>query len=477
MPEINYDYSGRDYTATLEWLYSLLRKDLPEYTDFNHSDAGISLIRLVAQALDQVNFYADEVFAEGFKNTARFKQSLIDLAKLVDVLPKLACAASTVLTVSRGPNSYYNDRILSIPKGTAFYRSDSLPYVCLQDYQIPIGIQQIEVESFQGTYVLRKLLREDFDYIDLGGKLKCNLGKNVAARTISLVHGEDNQVWTEVDSFYRSFSNSYHYRLEVYADEYQGVTDTVFLVLGDGNKGSSFPGEEMTISYVQTDGPEGNTGVNTISIPEVEMMDMIEVTNPQVASGGAFTEGIEDFRSRIADTVSIQRRGVTKTDYGHLVKTIAGVGDCQAVDRSQERLLPWEYVCVYVTTTDGENLSPELLRAVHRLLKERGSLGDWDRRYILKDAVPIAIDIECRIGIYSGYSPDTVVNNLNVALQDTFAVKYGSIGSFFDFGSLNVAAGRVPGVRWVEFDTPRADIKMGEGEYPAFGNINIRVVE
>lgn len=475
MPDIYTDFSGRDYTATLEWLYAMLQQDVPELTDFNHSDAGITLTRLVARALDQSNFYTDQVFAEGYKDSCRFKQSLINVAKLVDVLPKLASASSTELTVTRTGNAFYLGQELTIPKGTEFYRSDNITYVSLEDLVIPIGTTSASIEVFQGSLQQRTLTDADFSYTDLSGHLKCNLGKNVAARTVTLIHGDDDQPWEEVESFYRSVSTSLHYRLEVFADEYEGETDTVFLVLGNGTKGSSYPGSPMTIQYVLTDGPEGNTGANTITQMSSIYSAMVSVTNASPSTGGSLTESMEDFRQRIPDTVSIQRRGVSKPDYPEIVKPIAGVGDCQVTDRNTDPEYPWEYICLYVVPSGGGSMSPELTRAVYARLTEKGGLGGWRGRYILKDAVPVTIPVTCRVNITTGYSTNTVSQALRTAISALFLIQYGAIGSLFSFSDLNVAASRVAGVNWIEFDTPRDNIQMADGEYPVVGAITITV--
>jgi hypothetical protein len=115
MPNINLDYSGRDYTANFEWLLTLLQNDVPELTDFNHSDAGISLIRLLCSETDQLGFYLDEVFGEGYVTSAKFMQSLIDLGHLVDCPPKLMSPARTTLRLTIKQYEPYVLEVVDIP--------------------------------------------------------------------------------------------------------------------------------------------------------------------------------------------------------------------------------------------------------------------------------------------------------------------------------------------------------------------------
>lgn len=476
MPEINLDYSGRDYTATLEWLYNLLRQELPEYTDFNHSDPGIAQMRLLARQLDQANFYVDEVFAEGYWSSARFMQSLIELGKLVGCLPKLSNAASTELAITRTSEPYYLTQMMFIPKGTPFYRSDSLPYVCLEDISIPVGTNSVTVDVLQGELRTITLTADDFDYHDLTAHLKYNLGKDVAARSVKITHGPASIAWSEVESFYRSGPNDYHFRLELQADSYGGESNTVFLVLGDGSKGSSYPGAEMTVSYVVTGGPVGNAGAGTITELPGEFPVMITITNPASATGGSLPESISDYRSRLPFAVTAQDRGVTEPDYVNVIKKVAGVGDCQVIDRNRTQYLPWEYISIFVLPSGGGVVSPELERAILATLTEKGGLGGWEGRYIMQSATAVPIAISCRLSVVAGYSVNSVRSAVTQAISDLFSVRYGVIGADFSFYNLNLAVSRVPGVNWVEFDSPTINVTIADGCYPTVASINITVV-
>ena len=86
------------------------------------------------------------------------------------------------------------------------------------------------------------------------GHPKYNLGKNVSAGTVRVSSDSGNTLWTEVDSFYRSFDDDNHFKLELYADLYDGETDTVYLVLGNGEHGLGVPITSLNVSYIKTDG-------------------------------------------------------------------------------------------------------------------------------------------------------------------------------------------------------------------------------
>jgi uncharacterized phage protein gp47/JayE len=475
-PNITLDYSGRDYTSNYQWLLSLLRQYVPELTDLNASDAGISLLRLLARETDQLNLYMDQVFAEGFITSAKFYQSIIDLAKLVDVLPKISSAATTEVIVSWCSSISSPNIIVTFPVGYQFNTIDSAPYCTLTSVQIDPSTPQITVPVYQGTYVSLTINPSDFSQFDLLGRPMFNLGAGVAARTISVTTSDGNDVWAEVDSFYRSFPTDLNFRLELYADNYNGVPNTVFLVLGDGNYGSGVPSTPMQVSFVRTDGLVGNRGAGTITVLENNDSEFFTCTNPAIATGGSGPEDQEVFRTRVPLVVQTQRRGVTQPDYTTLVVSIPGVIDCQCADRNQTSDYPWEYLALSVLPSGGGTvIPPELNSAILTQLTSWGTLGGWEERYQLTCAVPVPVPISCNIGVVAGYTPSVVVAAVTVALNNLFTIQKGVLGNPFSFGNMDLVVGRVPGVSWVQFLTPTIDVEMAYGQYPVAGAISVTV--
>lgn len=476
MPQINLDYSGRDYTSNFEWLLSLLQQYVPELTDLNHSDAGISLLRLLARETDQLNLYLDQVFAEGFINSARFYQSIIDLAKLLDVLPKISSAATTSVSVNRRVSSSSTAVDVTLPVGYQFSTSNSIPYCTLDSVFIPVNTAQISIPVYQGTFTTLTINPSDFTEFNMMCRPMFNLGPNVAARTITVTHNNGNSVWTEVESFYRSFSSDLHFRLDLYADKYNSVQNTVFLVLGDGDHGSSNPNTPMQVSFVRTDGLVGNMGSGVITTMDTTNTQWFTCNNPIIATGGSGPEDQESFRKRVPYVVQTQRRGVTQPDYSALIVSIPGVVDCQCADRNQSSDYPWEYLGLSILPSGGGLIPDELYAVIMGNLTRWGTLGGWQGRYELYSAVPISVPISCRIGVVPGYSPSVVSAALSTTLTNLFTLKQGVLGNPFSFSDMDIAAGRVPGVSWVEFDAPKQDVLMAYGQYPVIGPISITVV-
>ena len=280
--------------------------------------------------------------------------------------------------------------------------------------------------------------------------------------SVTVTSKESLVAWTEVDSFWRSQPEDYHFSLELYGDEIEGETDTVFLVFGNGNKGQTLPIEGVTVSFLKTSGAAGNCGVNTITTSVGAFAGIVTVSNIELASGGAEAEGTESLRERIPGAVQLQQTAVSKENYESLLKRIPGVKLCQCVDRNDDHQWPHLYVPLYVLPEGGGLMSTPLKEIIFGELREWGHLGNWDNRYILLDAISVPINVTCRINISSGVE-STVQNNVYQTILGLFSLDKNKINGEFDFTDLNVTTSRLAGVNWIEFDEPKTDVSLGIG--------------
>ena len=474
--ELLTDYSGRDLTAGLERSLKRLNEECPELTDLNPTDPGVAIVRNTERDVDLLNLYLDLAFAESFVRTAKFKQSIIELAYLVGVQPKLASAAMTLLRITRVIQSGGTRNDITIPKYSPFQRSDGLVYLTMESVFIPTSSDYVDVAAWQGELFTKTATPDDLEIVDLSGYPKFNLGSNVAARSVIITHQDGSTAWTEVDSFWRSTPEDWHFNLELYADEWEGETDTVFAVFGNGIKGRTVPVEGVTISFLRTAGSLGNSGTNTITTSTGAFAGIVTVSNIELATSGAGAEGTESLRERMPGAVQIQQAAVTKLNYESLLKRIPGVAQCQCVDRNDSSEWPHLHVSLYVLPEGGGPMSSPLKEIIYQELREWGHLGNWDNRYILLEAISVPINIACRVNIANGYADSTVQNNVYQAILNQFVFDNLTINGRFDFTDLNVTASRVAGVNWIEFDEPKADVILGIGQYPVPGTITVNVV-
>ncbi len=446
------DFTRRDFTSNFERLLALLTAEVPELTDRNHSDGGISLARLVARQTDMLSFYIDEAFIESFIDTARFKQSLIDIARTVDCPLKLAASSTSTVILTRNDTAL--EAPLVIPKYSVATRSDGIAY--LTDAAVTFAVEDPEgdtrtVNITQGTRQTITIEPSDFiSNLDLSGRPKYNLGAGVASGSVSIVETYD-VAWTEVPSFWRSRDSDRHFMLEVYADLYDGVQDSVFLVLGDGTNGFGLPDGDLTVTFNVSDGLDGNCGVATITNTPAIASQHTTISNTVAATGGAPAESTKDYRLRIPAVVRTQRRGLTTSDYAALIESVSGVKHCAVIDRNSSSDWPYLYLFIYVVPEGGGPLTSQFKETLSLQCNSWGHLGDWSLRYIIDDAVEDPRDISCTIGVVSGYNSQDVVNNVAAVIEELFSLDNIGIGDTIRFVDIHYVVSRVPGVSFVEY--------------------------
>lgn len=109
------DYTSRDYTSLISDMLTLIPSYLPEWTDRSPGDFGIVLLELFAYVGDILNYYSDRIANEAFIATAQQRQSVLNLAALLDYTPHGNVAATTVLLFTIGSP---NPQPVLIPKNT-----------------------------------------------------------------------------------------------------------------------------------------------------------------------------------------------------------------------------------------------------------------------------------------------------------------------------------------------------------------------
>ena len=472
------NFTSRDFASIYEWLISILREECSEYTDLNASDAGISLIRLFARVSDSLSLYIDEAFAESFINSAKFKQSLIDIARSLDLMPKLPNAAVTTMGLTRKSALIGNvgdTGVILLPQYTVVSKADGISYLLNEAVTMQTTDTYKEVMVTQGERISVTLTSADFTQDLNTGRWFYNMGVGVAADSVSFV---ENSVitWEEQESFWRSFSTDDHFALEVYADLYNGIADTVFFTVGNGTQGKAISsGSTYVLSYIKCDGASGNTGSGTITTIDIDSSSvMLTVTNTTAATGGAGVESIEDFRLRIPKVVRTQRRAVTKEDYEALVLSVPGVKRVQSIDRNDDGYYPWEHVILYVVPEGGGEMSETLYNSAMSVCRTKGAFGGWYKRYILNNATEYPIDVTCTLGVAYGYNAQSVTSSVTAAINSFFHVDNFDVSDVFLIGELHTALMAVTGVSWIELPD-MVSVNPGNGYIITVGTITITV--
>lgn len=463
------NYTGRDFTARYESLLTQFRALVPELTDLNHSNPGIALIRLLASESDFLSYYIDQVFSSGYVETAQFKQMIINLARSIDMLPKLAAASRTSITATR-INGVTG--AITIPQFTAFTRRDNLPFLTEVSATIAADEDSVDIPVMQGGLVEMTLSIDDFESIDQTHRLKYNLGTMVASGSVNVATSSTQTAWTEVESYYRTTAEDLHFTVELYADQYNGNTDTAFLTLCKKDTDSLLP-SSLDVSFVRCNGSAGNTGANTITVCPSPLDDYITVSNSLSSTGGSDPETTGEIRTRMPLVARMQRRAVTKEDYVGGLLGIAGVKYVEANDRVDAQSFPYEHILLYVTPSGGGAMSSQLRQEVLSWCAAYGHLGPWVNRYVLQDSTQQSVDITARVGISSGSIAQTVIANISTMLQSTYSMSGSRSLKAWTFSDIHSAISQVSGVSWVEISQPITNVYAMNGEILSLGTITI----
>ena len=469
-------FVGRDFTARLEAIMTAIRAELPELTDLNYSGIANVLTRLLASESDYLAFYQDEAYNETSIRYANFKQSILDAAATVDERATLATGATGYLTATKGQDFPVSSD-LNIAKYTEFTRSDALPYLASEDTVFVVSQLSAQIPVIQGQLQTRTITKNDFELLGNTEYLAYNLGPMVANGTVTVTHTEDGTVtttWEQVESFWSSLSIEYHFLLDLVADEVNGEADTVNLVIGNGIHGlNNFLGT-MTVTYIKTAGADGNCGPGLVIDVPSTLTDKISVTNAGALTGGGTAEGTEALRDRIPAASRIQRRGLSLEDYEALIMSnVPSVKYCQAADRTTLTDWPHLYLALYIVPEGGGLISDILTSEMLVILQEKGHLGAWDGRYVIKDVTQIPVDVTVNIGIVPGYVSSSVVAQVILKIQACLSVDNQTINGTFNFAEMSTAVNLTPGVRYAVFSTPVTDIEAGIGEFFVLGTITV----
>lgn len=148
----NVDYTTRDYEGFRNDMIELLKKKIPEYSDFSESDMGIVLIELLAHGLDVISFYNDKIANEIFPDTATERESIIKHCRRLGYELKNAT-----------PSQYYQvfkivpqESTYVIPRGTRLYTKgdDSVEFELIEDLKIPPNCTGLEKDG-HGNYLYK----------------------------------------------------------------------------------------------------------------------------------------------------------------------------------------------------------------------------------------------------------------------------------------------------------------------------------
>ncbi len=458
-------YTNKDYESLRRELLARVPQLTDRWTDFNASDLGVVLLELFCGIGDMLAYYLDAQAAEAFLPTARQRQNVINLCKLISYRLDTPVAATTTLRFALAAPL---DEDLTIPAGTACrarLEDGDVEFETALDAVIPRGRTEVDVDARQGR---RK--SESFTGTGEPGQRLVLAGKSIAQGSIRVRIQE--REWTEVAHFQESDAGSLHFQTETDA------LDETTIVFGDGVHGAvPPPGEPVEVEYLETLGAAGNLGPNLVT----EVLDAVyldgaqvalSVTNPAPATNGADRETLEHARRQAPAELRSLWKAVTKEDYKALAEGFPGVAKAQILDVNDCGNIRYYQVNLAVAPDGGGPPSALLKRDLAEFLESRKVITV---EINLFDPVYRPVSVDADVFAHAGEDLDLVRSRVEDALAEHFAFDRMDFGKAVRFSDLVALIDGVRGVSHVRMYAPQEDIEVRAGEIAVLGQVNLDV--
>ncbi|MBT8340731.1 MAG: baseplate J protein [Desulfatitalea sp.] len=458
-------YSNKDYNSIRRELLAKTPLLTDRWTDFNHSDLGVVLLELFCGIGDMLAYYLDVQAAEAFLPTARQRQNVIDLCKLIGYRLDTPVAAS--LTIRFSLNAPLGTDLI-ITAGTvcrALLDDGQADFETVEDGLIPRGVLTVSVLAHQGVRRTETFAATGQTFQRL--QLTCDA---IAQGSITVAIAQET--WVEVGHFQDSASDSLHFMADTDA------LDITTVIFSDGRNGVVPPsGTEITVSYLETLGERGNLAPGRIThlltpVYSEGVQIPLSVTNPGPATGGTSRETIEHARRQAPAELRTLWKAVTLEDYKALAESFPGVAKAQVVDTNDCQNIRYYQVNMVVAPDGGGPPSALLKQDLLAFLESRKVITV---EINLFDPVYRPVNIDAEIFAYAGEDLDVVRSRAENMLEDFFAFDRMNFGAAVHWSDLVAALDAVRGVSHLRMYAPQQDIDIRPGEIAALGQVNLDV--
>ncbi len=465
MGRASISYSNKDYESLRQELLARVPQLTDRWTDFNESDLGVVLLELFCGVGDMLAYYLDAQAAEAFLPTARQRQNVINLCKLIGYRLDTPVAATTTLRFSL-PSAMSED--ITIPARTvckARLDDGDVEFETVEDAIIPRGQLSVDVGSRQGV-------RKSEESVSTG-----NRSQRFALSSASIAQGSvrvrvGDEDWEEARFFIDSEPDSRHFQVET-----DGL-DVTWIVFGDGIHGAlPAVGEAVTVEYLETLGSEGNIGrdlVTELVSPVYHNGTQVDltVTNSVASTGGSDRETLEHAKLQAPAELRSLWKAVTKDDYKALAEGFPGVAKAQVLDANDCANIRYYQVNMAVAPDGGGLPSSILKRELAEFIEGRKvitiEVNLFDPCYR-----PVSIDAE--VYVYQTEDVETVRRRIEETLRGFFSFERLSFGQPVYFSDVVSLIDGIQGVSHVTMFSPQADVEIKPGQIAALGEIRLDI--
>ena len=414
------------------------------FTDFDFEGSNFSVLIDTLAYNTYINaFNANMVVNESFLDSATLRENVVSLARNIGYVPRSRNAAKATVSLSAQTTSASDTLTLQaglVCVGT----SENSNYI----FSIPESITTTinsgvanfnNITIYQGTYLKKQFVVDvsldqrfvlDNSFIDTS---------TIVVKVKGLSDSGEGREYSRVDNILNINKNSEIYLIQEVQDEkYE-------LLFGDGYFGKKLEnGAIITVSYIITDGEDGNGAANfsfsgrfldSLSNTVIPT-NTISVTTVNAAANGSAIESVDSIKYFAPRIYASQHRAVTTRDYEAIIQQIYPNTESVSVVGGEE-LDPPEFgnVVISIKPKNGDFVSDFDKQTILTKLKDYSLSGINQRITDLK-----VLYVEIDSGVYYNSSQVTNVNALKTKVSsvlNTFArANINQFGGRFKYSKL-----------------------------------------
>ena len=402
------NYIPIDYEEIMDLLIERIKEKIPNrWSDFLESNFGMEIIETLAYEASMLAFLMNRNVNECFMPTARTKEAIYRLAKLIGYLPKPPSSATCDIYVRINNNDPTRVNSIVIPKYTKLSSDSGKSFYVSEDIIIAGG-----ENSAYGTATAGMVIKDTFVSNGIVNYPYITTYTNVTNVESVVV---DGNVWTKED-FLDILGAEQVYRVD-FDNDFRAK-----IIFGDGKYGlNPMSDSKIEVTYNVSDGLSTNSDIYTINAVSGAIYDSeenlvsVSVTNTTAASGGDSAEDPDEVRRNAPSVFRTQWRAVTKQDFKDLVLAESGVGKVAIMDHTDMSNIGIYGVKIAAIAEDGGYVNNGLKNKINTMLNTRRLLTT-DVQLIQPDIVPI--DVSLTITKDSNYSTQLIINNIKNSITE-----------------------------------------------------------
>lgn len=477
-----FNYTNREFESIRSELISLIQKFVPEWTDHNEADLGITILDLFAEASDVLHYYLDKEANEAYLDTCTEFENAILHASFLDYEVKNYLPSSVDLTFNITFGEPVFDFDIVIPEGFKCYTSlANNNYVFNNTENITIKAGEL---GASGTFFSGEYFTEEIGVSDGSSEQKFKLSNNDWLHDKLVIYSESPEgiktYYDKVTTFAFSGVNDKHFKIKM-------TTLNTYILFSDGITGY-IPenGYKIKAAYYRGYGINSNVPAGAITLmqsqflhPDTNEVLPIEVLNSYAATGASSRETILSIKDNAPALFNSQYRNVTLEDYNSSSK--AFMSGTYGGIRKAKTVIDLSYYShkynIYVLTSgiNGEpvNCSQGLKDELLAYLEERKIAGD---DISVLDPVLKPIDLNFSVNFFPNYNIEDVKTIINQTINTYFNFNNADFGKVIKLSEIYSFLNDVQGVNYVTLHTPNSNILLKGYEYPVKGDVIINTI-